>query len=207
MRTKLFISLIILSITIQSCNMAKHYGNMRISHHNEHIVNPSIPHQTKIDNSTEQADENKICNSNQMTADSLNRSEVNITDTLKTTRTTIAKNQPIDFKKTQNKSHTKIQFSSVSHKKLFHKTVKKHIKNPIKKMSATKWIDVDATRTIIYVLLGLGLLILILGSLFTFSEVGLILLYILLCAVLIFAAALALGLLLMGFLRMCGLDW
>lgn len=207
MRTKLCISIIILSFTIQSCNMAKHYGNMRISHPNDPTITHTIPSQPKVDFRKLAEEKIELCSINQISTDSLIPLEEEKTNESNSGYTSKTKHQQLVLNNRSNRSEPKIQFAAVSSKRPFHKTIKKQLKNPLKKISAAKWIDVDAYLTVIYVLLGIGLLILILGSIFTFSEVGIVILYILLGAALIFAAAFALGLLLMGFLRMCGLNW
>jgi hypothetical protein len=208
MKTITIISLLTIGLITQSCNMSKHYANKRISHSDEmtsskiqkeikkpdQTIEPQML--TAIDHEAAPQQDSSLAIEN-VSTEEIMVSEIKL-QIKPRQKFTIELDRMITNHSTTEKPFTrKHTFPKLKLKK----------KGAFKINSAAKWIDVDANLTLIYILLGVAGALLLIGSVFIFPAFGTVLLYLLLGAALIFAGALAFGLLIMGFLRMCGLDW
>jgi hypothetical protein len=211
MKTLKLITIIALALLIQSCNMAKHYGNMRINHSSKNVEKSSTNAVNTDDKNEASATKTKL---DSMKSPDTEHKPETCSETASTLDTIPAKiitknSYPKTLKKLNKQTNKSIpaKIIGIAYTKVKTHKASKNFRNPLKKASAAKWIDVDSIKTQILLCLGGATILVLVLAIAGVGSVGQIILWGLVLIGVVFAGALAFGLLIMGFLRMCGLDW
>ncbi|HYG51918.1 MAG TPA: hypothetical protein VD905_13495 [Flavobacteriales bacterium] len=188
------------AVFLSSCNMGKHYANMRIDHHDEETVHVTLAINKQSEKSPAVT----------YTAETIN---TNVVGNTAPGPVSTAINQ-VPEKKPKLKSVGKgTGFKTVcsssplaSKKPLVKKSKLKKIKRkPV--ASSAKYIDADEEKAKIILFIVLGIALAIMVGTGVFGPVGSVLLVILAGLAILCAAAIGLGLLIMGFLAMLGMNF